>query len=337
MFISLIIPVYNDEKHLGQCLESAVHQSFSQYEILLVNDGSTDGSGDICRQYQEAFPFVRVIHHAPNQGLVRSWQHAVREARGDYIAFLDSDDWITGEYLKEMAEAAAAGAQIVCCNHHRVDGEHSVFMKERIPAGVYDRTQIREAIFPVLLNDGTYLGRSITPHRWGKLFKKELLLNNLHYSDTTISYGEDLNIFFPAVQDCDSLAVLEDEEGMYFYRQNALSMIHTHKKEMFQQILRLRSRLLEAMEEKAVYDFKEQLDRDFWCLFLEYVKNEAKLKTHWITSKIVLQNFRTSREQVPFTALFRKKSDYLLLCCLGSNSRVLVWGWMKLYALLRKV
>lgn len=337
VFISLIIPVYNDEKCLVKCLDSAVFQSFSQYEILLVNDGSTDNSGDICLEYQEKYPFIRVLQHTHNRGLVASWHHGVSEAKGDFVAFLDSDDWVSREYLREMAVAAEAGAEIVCCNHNRVYGERLILQKERIPAGFYDINHIREKIFPVLVNDGTYLGRSITPHRCGKLFKKELLLNNLHYCDAGINYGEDMNIFFPAVQDCGSLSVLDDQEGMYYYRQNASSIIHTHKKEMFQQILRLRRCLLNAMDEKAVYDFKDQLDRDFWCLFLEYVKNEAKLDTHWTTSKEVLKNFHTSMEHIPYTVIFRKKSDLLLICCLRSNCRLFVYGWLKMYAMLKKV
>lgn len=337
MFISLIIPVYNAEKYLVQCLESAVHQSFSQYEILLVDDASTDDSGKICMEYQKQYPFVRLIQHTQNQGVMQSWQDAVCEARGDYIAFLDSDDWVSLDYLKNMAAASADGADIVCCNHNRVYGEMLDFQKEQIAAGCYDRNQIREIIFPVLLNNGTYLGRSITPHRWGKLFRKELLLNNLKYCDSRVSYGDDVNIFFPAIQDCRMLTILEDQEGLYFYRQNDSSIVHSYKKEMYQQISCLRRQLLVAMQEKAVYDFKDQVDRDFWCLFLEYVKNEAQLGTHWATSKVVLHNFRISMESVPFVPLFRKKSDYLLLRCLRSNSRVLVYGWLNLYTTLRKV
>ena len=106
---------------------------------------------------------------------------------------------------------------------------------------------------------------------------------------------------------------------------------------MFQQIIRLRSQLLKSMSEKSVYDFTDQINRDFWCLFLEYAKNEAKLNSHWIASKEVLQNFQMSIKRIPFKAIFRKKSDYFLLSCLRSNSRILVYGWLKLYAVLKKV
>lgn len=337
VFISLIIPVYNAEKYLEQCLESAVNQSYSHYEILLVNDGSSDNSGCICLKYRDKYPFVRIIQHEHNLGLMQSWHHAVHVANGTFIAFLDSDDWVSRDYLKNMAAEAAAGAEIVCCNHNRVYGESVDFCKERIPVGMYDFAHIQQGIFPILLNDGTYLGRSISPHRCGKLFKKELLLNNLKYCDCRISYGEDLNIFFPAVQDCRKLSVLDDQEGLYYYRQNMSSIIHTHIKNMFEQIVCLRNCLLKSMHEKAVYDFRDQLNRDYWCMFLEYVKNEAKLGNHWKASKMIMQNYRASLKCVPYSPLFRKKSDYLLLCCLRSNSSALVCGWLIMYTIFKRI
>lgn len=335
MRISLIIPVYNDEKHVSQCLESAVNQSCCPHEIIVIDDGSEDGSGEIAEEYQRKYAFVKVIHHTQNQGLMRSWHHGVTLAEGGYIAFLDSDDWVDRRYLEELNRGAETGAEIVCCNHNRVYGQRMYLQKERITAGVYDRRKIREMIFPILLNDGTYLGRGLTPHRCGKLFRKELLLNNLRYCDPEISYGEDLNIFFPVMQDCSSICVLDDREGLYYYRQNENSMIHTHKKDMLDQILRLRKRLFKSMQEKSVYDFTEQLNRDYWCLFMEYVKNEARSENNWIKSKEILANYQKSAGEIYDIAIKMKASDRLLRESLRSGSPMMIYLWMKLYRLLK--
>lgn len=329
--ISLIIPVYNDEKHIVQCLESAVNQSYCRYEIIVVDDGSADRSGEIAEAYGRKYETVSVIHHEKNQGLMRSWQQGVKLAKGEYVAFLDSDDWVDSRYLECLAAGVDAGAQIVCCNHNRVYGQQAILQKERVPAGLYDSRQIREHIFPMLLNDGSYLGRGITPHRCGKLFKKELILNNMHYCDVRISYGEDLNIFFPTIQDCSCVCVLDDREGLYFYRQNENSIIHTHKRDMFRQIIRLRGQLLASMEEKAVYDFTQQLNRDFWCLFMEYVKNETRAENCWSKSKEVLNHYRTSVTEVPYVSVKMKLSDRFMEKCLQSNARMIVYFWMRLY------
>ncbi|MCI6434220.1 MAG: glycosyltransferase, partial [Clostridiales bacterium] len=101
--ITLIIPVYNGEAHLRRCLDSAVSQSHQSYEILVIDDGSTDGSRAICEEYKARFPFLKVIHQEQNRGLMASWQHGVRLAEGDYIAFLDSDDWVDRQYLEVLA------------------------------------------------------------------------------------------------------------------------------------------------------------------------------------------------------------------------------------------
>lgn len=334
--ITLIIPVYNDETHIGQCLASALGQSFQSYEIIVIDDGSTDRSGKICDEYKTRFASMKVIHHERNQGLVSSWQHGVSLAKGAYIAFLDSDDWVDSRYLEELASGIAAGGEIICCSHNRVYGSRMVLQQERIPAGCYQKDRMIQEVFPVLINDGTYLGRGLTPHRWGKLFRKDLLLDNLRFCDARISYGEDLNIFFPAIQDCRILVVLDDQKGLYFYRQNEASIIHTYKRAMFQQISLLRERLLTAMDEKSVYDFTDQLNRDFWCLFIEYVKNETKAEHSLETSEEVLRNYRMSIKDIPDCGQTLRLSDRLLMCCLRGNSKALVFLWMKLYSLLKR-
>lgn len=334
--ITLVIPVFNDEKHIEQCLTSALHQSLPACEVIVIDDGSTDRSGEIALEYQNRFPALKVIRHETNQGLVRAWQHGVSLAEGDYIAFLDSDDWIDGGYLAELATGIRTGADIVCCNHNRVYRDRLVFQQEKIPAGVYPRERMIREVFPVLLSDGTYLGRGLTPHRCGKLFRKTLLLDNLHFCDPEISYGEDLNIFFPAIQDCGLLVVLDDRKGLYYYRQNEASMIHSYKTGMFPQITSLRARLLDVMEQKAVYNFTDQLNRDFWCLFLEYVKNEAKAGRCLAKSGEVLSSYQASAKSIPAGGVSLRFSNRLLMECLRKNSKTLVFLWMKLYVLLRK-
>lgn len=335
--ITLIIPVYNGEKYFRQCLESAINQSFSDYEIIIIDDGSTDRTGEICEAYKKRCDYLKVIRHDQNQGLVCSWQHGVQLATGAYIAFLDSDDWIDSKYLEKLSAGTVSGADIVCCNYNMVYENKAILHTERLQPGCYKKDQMLQVVFPALINDGTYLGRGITPHRCGKLFRKELFLKNLNYCNTRISYGEDLNIFFPAILDCDTLIILEDKSGLYFYRQNEASIIHTYKPEMFQQITLLRDRLFTVMQEKAVYDFTDQLNSDFWCLFMEYVKNASKSGDLYRKSIEVFKNYGISEKSVPYNKLSLKLSDRLMLFCLQANNRLFVYFWMKLYSTLKKV
>ncbi|MDO4782335.1 MAG: glycosyltransferase family 2 protein [Capnocytophaga felis] len=95
MKFSIIIPVYNVEKYLPECIESVLSQDFSDYEVILVNDGSTDDSGKICDEYAQKFPNIKVIHKE-NGGLSDARNFGIKEAKGDYLMFLDSDDFWRG-------------------------------------------------------------------------------------------------------------------------------------------------------------------------------------------------------------------------------------------------
>ena len=92
--VSIIVPIYNAEKYINRCVDSILNQEYTDYELLLVNDGSQDASGDICDDYASRDARIRVIHKE-NTGVSDSRNIAISQARGTYLQFLDSDDWIT--------------------------------------------------------------------------------------------------------------------------------------------------------------------------------------------------------------------------------------------------
>lgn len=335
--ISLIIPVYNAEAYLRDCLESAIRQSYHNYEVLVVDDGSTDRSYEICKEYRDRCSFLRILHRGENRGLVYTWQEGVRAASGDYIAFMDSDDWVDSQYLEQLASGISEGAQIVCCNYNKVFPDRVFLVTERVAPGAYSEEQLHTQVFPKLLNNGSYLSRGISPHRVGKLFCKHLLLDNLQYTDGRISYGEDLNVFFAAILDCRKLMILDDRKGLYYYRQNDASIIYTYKKRMFEQIALLRNKLLEIMEKKGNYDFTDQINADFWCLFLEYVKNEVRSGNYFRSAGEVCRCFENSRKEIPCQKLTMKSTDSVLMFCLQRRLRGLVYIWMRLYSFAKKI
>lgn len=104
MLFSVCIPVYNTSKYLDECLASVLRQTETDYEIVLVDDGSTDGSGEICDRYAARYPQIRVIHKE-NEGLMMTRRRGFREAKGDYFLCLDSDDyWISNRVLARVRE-----------------------------------------------------------------------------------------------------------------------------------------------------------------------------------------------------------------------------------------
>lgn len=114
--ISIIVPVYNSSKYLRSCIDSILKQSLSDWELILVNDGSTDDSGEICDEYAVKYPAIRVIHKE-NAGVSEARNTGLVAATGEYVGFVDSDDTIRPEMYQEMYDAAMENdAEIVMCD-----------------------------------------------------------------------------------------------------------------------------------------------------------------------------------------------------------------------------
>ena len=116
--ISVVIPVYNSKDYLKHCLDSVVGQSFKDLEIICINDCSTDGSEAVLRDFERSDQRVRVISLPQNHGCPYARNLGIDEARGEYIYFMDSDDWLDLDYLEEMHRHAVATGQDVVINRN---------------------------------------------------------------------------------------------------------------------------------------------------------------------------------------------------------------------------
>ena len=121
--VSIIVPVYNAEIYLGPCLERLRSQTWPNLEIILVNDGSTDGSGHLCAAAARADPRIRFLDQ-PNKGVSAARNAALAMAEGDYLQFSDSDDLLTPDATETLVRAAqSTGADLVISHFFRVDGD----------------------------------------------------------------------------------------------------------------------------------------------------------------------------------------------------------------------
>ncbi len=152
--ISVIVPVYQAEKFLHRCLDSIARQTFSDWELILVNDGSTDGSAALCDQFAAKDSRVRVFHRKRNQGVSEARNLGLNEARGDYVAFLDADDCYEFQALEtlwNLREQSGADAAACGLTYLFPDGKQSV--QSQLPAGIFGEREIREKLIDPLVGD----------------------------------------------------------------------------------------------------------------------------------------------------------------------------------------
>mgnify|MGYP002510742834 CR=1 FL=1 len=182
--VSIIIPVYNAEKTIRRCVDSVLNQEYKETELLLVDDGSTDLSGRICDEYAGKDPRVCVIHKE-NTGVSDTRNLAVDRARGTYLQFLDSDDWISSDATSLMVRAAEeSGCDMVISDFYRVVGERVSHKGDIEPGGLLTREEF--AGFMMEKPADFYYGVL-----WNKLFRRDLVEENGLRMDKTISWCED--------------------------------------------------------------------------------------------------------------------------------------------------
>ena len=272
--ISIIVPVYNAEKYLEKCISSIVNQTCKDIEIVCVDDGSTDKSGSICEEWGKKDFRIRVYHKI-NGGLMSAWQYGVARAKGEYIGFVDSDDWVDADMYETMVSCAKREkCDLICvalqCDY--TDGsieKESTNMKERL----YSKEEIRTIIFPKLLTSKNIHTRFISPNRVTKLFRRELLLKIIDDCFTDVSIGEDLVTTFNYLQICDSIYFIENYYP-YHYRINVDSMIQKFDIKKYEQIQKLRTCLLTSNTKYNNYDFTAQINADFIDLYLKTIESQ---------------------------------------------------------------
>ena len=183
--VSVIVPVYNVEKFIRQCLLSVERQTYRDYELIIIDDGSTDQSGAICDQYAQTHRNVTVIHQ-DNQGLSAARNNGVRIAKGDYISFIDSDDYVSPDYLTYLVDQIEkTGADIAIGKSIIVFEDNNRFPK--LIMGSYEVFSTEEALIHMMY-EKKYLGTA-----WGKIYKKELVVKHPFpegalYEDLAVAY-----------------------------------------------------------------------------------------------------------------------------------------------------
>ncbi len=203
--VSIIVPVYNVKPYLERCVNSLIKQSYSNLEIILVDDGANDGSGDVCDSLMHRDERIKVVHQE-NQGLSAARNTGIEEARGDYLCFVDSDDYVNHDYVKYLYDMCQInGADIGICGHLITEkDDYSDTIDFSRPIEVYSRSEIFDRFY-------TDMHGSIVI-AWNKIYKKECI-GNIRYDVGMIH--EDEATTFKFLYNADKIAF--GREVCYYY------------------------------------------------------------------------------------------------------------------------
>lgn len=255
IFFSVIVPVYKAEDYIEMCIKSVLSQEYTCFELLLVDDGSPDSSPLICDLYGCKDKRVRVFH-TDNNGVVKARQIGVENAKGEYLIFIDADDWIDATYLSEMAHLLVENEiDIICCASTWVY-ENKKILKEINYNGIYNRSKIESHIFPLLIENRE--GRYFSPTLWGKCFKKDIYITG-QLTNCRVDIGEDGACVKATVYHANSIFFLN--KPLYFYRQVESSV--TKSKRAFDwNGPKLIAKHLERCIQADLFDFQAQIYRN---------------------------------------------------------------------------
>lgn len=274
--LSIIVPVYNVSGFLNVCVQSILAQTFTDFELILVDDGSTDGCRELCDRYAEQDERIFVIHKE-NGGVVSARKTGLKAARGKYAGYVDGDDWIDSSMYEEMVACMEQyGCDLVMC-----DVEHNTASKPLSTGGIhlgicggfYDRARLKSEILPKMIYAGEFYKFGVYPVIWNKLYRREKLIKFQLDVNDDINIGEDAACVYPYIFESDSLYFMENK-SLYHYRhsQNQMTAVfdNTHFK-------RFKS-LYGFFTASAIYasPYASQLDYYFSYLTKVAISNELR-------------------------------------------------------------
>lgn len=252
---SVIVPIYNKEKYIIECIDSILNQSFNDFELILVDDGSTDSCPRICDEYSKIDKRIKVIHKE-NGGLVSARKKGAIFSIGDYIVCVDADDYLKNDYLLNISKEIEKNyPDIICtslCEFKKTEKVKRIKFKKRH----YRKKDIISRIYPYLIQSKNT--KHFPVNSCSKAYKKELYIKIQLDVDEKVNIGEDGCVSIPCIYLANSLSIINDSS--YVYRKNGDSM--TSKKTVLdmnypKSVYKELTKYINIEE----YDFKKQLDR----------------------------------------------------------------------------
>lgn len=278
--ISVIIPIYNKEKYLDNCLKSIINQSYKEIEIILINDGSTDSSEEICKRYKSKDNRIKLIS-TENRGAASARNTGIENAVGKYLSFIDADDYIENTFYETMLDLIKThNAQIAECGFERItEGEKYTFPKKNQETRVMTR---KEALIELYGKDDKEHVKTVI--MCNKLFESNLFKNIRYISGRII---DDETIIYRLIEQCKR--IVETNDILYGYVQSSNSIM---RKDF--SMKRLDDSI--TVYDECIEHFKYEPDIQACCLkraiyfygeFLEKISKSSNIDKKEATKKVI--------------------------------------------------
>lgn len=331
--ISIIVPVYNTENFVCDCIKSLLSQTYTDIEIIIVDDGSSDKSLNICRDFEKKDSRIKV-YHKENSGVSDTRNYGIKLANGDYISFCDSDDIVDPKLYQMLWDTMNKFQvdRVVSGYAYLFDDGHTLYNKPRVADGRYEASFILKK----MIDDGSLSGFLFSGVN-NSLFKTKIIKENNIEFDSKIRYNEDSLFSLKYMLASNAIYSLQSQPT-YFYRQHDSSA--THKKIVGDKYEILRSTLWNMGLDKMNIDFEIQMKRRtvteaLWQI-LSISKNETPKNAILNIKNIVYnKNLRNSLKEIKLRELNIYKKFYFILIKL-KLSKLLYYSSTKLLPTLSK-
>lgn len=303
--ISIIVPIYNAAKSLHRCIDSILTQTYTDFELILVDDGSKDNSGMICDEYAKRDERVKV-YHKENGGVSSARNLRLEGISGDFVAFIDSDDWIKPDFLEQMNIASSGADMVICEMAYERDGkviysDNSLAGKDKI---AYLKYQILYGFTSVC----------------NCMFSRELV-NTYNLRFEAVRYSEDFIFSLKAI--CLATSIKYVDAPLYHYnRNNESSALHKYPDNMHKDLLYCDSLMIAFFKEKGVF---EELKREYYWHVLRIRKELVLAASKHSDFKHYIPESNAYILSCPLVNFKLKIMMCLLICHLDILVKVLIF------------
>lgn len=283
--VSIIVPVYNVEKYLDKCLKSLVNQTLKDIEIIVVNDGTKDNSQKIIDKYVNKYPKLVKSYIKENGGLSSARNYGLKYAKGKYIAFVDSDDYVeTNMYQKLYDKAVEKDFDMVVCNLKYIYETKEVNAYSNINKDILTKEEIKKSMI------------NIYPSAWNKLFNKRLFKNKVLFKEKV--WFEDVEFLYRLYPYINSIGTVEDYLYNYVQRKGAITS--TFDERLFHYIDNFNGIVKFYKEKKFFDEYEKELE---YCyvryLYATFIKQASNFKDKKMYKKAVEEAIKNVKENFP--------------------------------------